>query len=190
MVNKTGFDIFIIETNALLGKRWEVAGCSTFYLFLKNFAETFQHFQNWATEVCFFCKRKIIHENIWANNFSPLTLSWSVSMKITGDSLYYSSMYILDIEWRKIINFGLNVLILSFMTKMPYYQYTGLDLLSDSSPLWTKHNLVKPWAKKLVRNNYIQELKLDTLLNINPLKHILYFSNGHFLSRALFIRLK
>ena len=33
--------------------------------------------QNWKTEVCFFCKRKIIHENIWANYFSFLTLSWS-----------------------------------------------------------------------------------------------------------------
>ena len=45
----------------------------------------------------FFCKRKIIHENIWANYFSPLTLSWSVSMKITGDSLYYSSM---SLSWK------------------------------------------------------------------------------------------
>ena len=40
----------------------------------------------------FFCKRKLIHENIRANYFSPLTLSWSVLMKITGDSLYNSSM--------------------------------------------------------------------------------------------------
>ena len=43
LVNKTGFNLLIIETNALLGKRWEVAGCCTFYLFLKNFAETYQH---------------------------------------------------------------------------------------------------------------------------------------------------
>ena len=50
--------------------------------------------QNSTTEVCFFCKKKIIHENIWANYFSPLTFSWSVSMKITGESLYYSSMII------------------------------------------------------------------------------------------------
>ena len=35
MVNKTGFDILIIETNALFGKRWEDAG-------LKNFAEIFK----------------------------------------------------------------------------------------------------------------------------------------------------
>ena len=42
MVNKTGFEILIIETNAFLGKRWEVAGWSTFYLFFENFAETFQ----------------------------------------------------------------------------------------------------------------------------------------------------
>ena len=48
--------------------------------------------QNWTTEVCFFCKRKLIHENIRATYFSPLTLSWSVSMKIIGDSLYYSSI--------------------------------------------------------------------------------------------------
>ena len=43
MVNKTGFNILMIETNALLGKRLENAGCSTFYLFLKNFAEFCQH---------------------------------------------------------------------------------------------------------------------------------------------------
>ena len=43
MVNKTGFDILIIETNTLLGKRGEVAGSSTFYLFNKNFAESFHH---------------------------------------------------------------------------------------------------------------------------------------------------
>ena len=43
------------------------------------------------TEVYFFCKGKIIHGNIWANYFSTLTLSWSVSMKKTLYSLYYSS---------------------------------------------------------------------------------------------------
>ena len=43
MVNKTGFKILIIETNASLGKRGGVAGCCTFYLLLKKFAETFQN---------------------------------------------------------------------------------------------------------------------------------------------------
>ena len=62
MVNKTGFDILIIETNTLLGKRWEVAGSSTFYLFHKNFADKIEQLKS-----VFFCKRKIIHENIWAN---------------------------------------------------------------------------------------------------------------------------
>ena len=38
--------------------------------------------QNWTTKVWFFfCKWKIIDENIWANYFSPLTFSWSVSME-------------------------------------------------------------------------------------------------------------
>ena len=54
--------------------------------------------QNWTTEVCFFCKRKIIHENIWAKYFSPIIFSWSVSMKITGDSLNYSSMLLLKCD--------------------------------------------------------------------------------------------
>ena len=39
MVNKTGFNILIIETNALFDNWWEVAGCILVYLFLKNFAE-------------------------------------------------------------------------------------------------------------------------------------------------------
>ena len=36
MVNKTGsgFDIMIIEKNALFGNWWEIAGCSSVYLFL------------------------------------------------------------------------------------------------------------------------------------------------------------
>ena len=42
MVNKTGFDSLIIETNALFGKRREDAGYGKFYLFLKNFAEIFK----------------------------------------------------------------------------------------------------------------------------------------------------
>ena len=68
MVNKTGFNILMIETNALLGKRLENAGCSTFYLFLKNFAEIFKRFASKQTKLnnkfYFFCKRKIIHDNI------------------------------------------------------------------------------------------------------------------------------
>ena len=53
MVNKTGFDILIIETNALLGKRWEVAGCCTFYLFLKT------NLNNW---ILFFLQKE---DNSW-----------------------------------------------------------------------------------------------------------------------------
>ena len=44
MLNKTGFDILIHEINDLLGKRGEVAGCSTFYLFLVIFAETLKKY--------------------------------------------------------------------------------------------------------------------------------------------------
>ena len=51
MVNKTEFDILIIETKVLLGKRWEVAGCSTFYLFLINFAEIFKHIASKQTKL-------------------------------------------------------------------------------------------------------------------------------------------
>ena len=43
MVNKTGCHILIIETNVLIGKRWEVVGYCTFHLFLVNLAETFKH---------------------------------------------------------------------------------------------------------------------------------------------------
>ena len=49
----------------------------------------------------FFCKRKIIYENIWANYFSPLTLSWSVSMKITVCSWYLSSMGLFSLIYTK-----------------------------------------------------------------------------------------
>ena len=61
MVNiKTGCHILIIETNVLIGRRWEVVGCCTFHLFLVNLAETFKH--PWRhieqKESYFFNKRK------------------------------------------------------------------------------------------------------------------------------------
>ena len=72
LVNKTGLDILIIETIASLGKRWE---------FCRNFPTHSILADKIAQLKSVFFLQK--DDNSWNYN-----LSWSVSMKIPGNSLY------------------------------------------------------------------------------------------------------
>ena len=102
--------------------------------------------QNWTTEVCFFCKRKLIHDNIWANDFSPLTLSWSVSMKITFDSLYYSymvfSIIMMGIQWARVIRY---IQFINFPW-IATYLYTQSKVYSNPQLCSLVNQLTKHWS--------------------------------------------
>ena len=106
MGNKKGFNILIIETNALLGKRWELLAVPHYIYFLRILQKLFNLLhpsrQNWISKVCFFCKGKII--KISEPTPSHLFLYPGLSQwKKTVHSLYYSSM--VDCNKDRLINF-------------------------------------------------------------------------------------
>ena len=91
MGNKTGFDILIIESNAfLLGKRWEVAGCTTFYFFLRILQKLSNILhpsrQNWTIEVCFFMQKE---NNSW-KYLSQLLLTSYFILVFLNEKMVYS----------------------------------------------------------------------------------------------------